>query len=246
MMTAHANIDRVCRQIESVLLLKENSTEFGSSGLSIKGDWGEFVPTGSIGDGYLATLAWLADLLGWTFLYRPDFVAGNVFAIVVIDEIEKHLHPRWQREIVRELSRQFPQVQFVASTHSPLCAGGLADLKEDDAAMYRLHITASGAVRGEKLDPYRGWTYDQIMTSSAFGLASVRDVTTQEIVDKLREAHEVDDKQRIEEIEDKLESRSVIAADDERERQVKTKLVRDLQDLQQRVGIQNPTGDVPQ
>jgi hypothetical protein len=243
MMSAATNMDRVCRQIESVLLLPENSTEFGSSGLSIKGDWGEFVPIGAIGDGYLATLAWLSDLLGWTFLYRPDFIAGNVFAIVVLDEIEKHLHPRWQREIVLELSRQFPQVQFIASTHSPLCAGGLADLKEEEAAMYRLQMTGSGAVSGEKLDPYRGWTYDQIMTSSAFGLKSVRDVTTQEIVDELRVAHEGSDKKRIQEIEDKLESRSVIAADDERERQMKTKLIRDIEELQQRVELQTRPGN---
>jgi hypothetical protein len=242
MMSAGENMDRVCRQIESVLLLKENSTEFGSSGLSIKGKWGEFVPVGAIGDGYLATLAWLSDFLGWTFLYRPELIAGHVSAIVVIDEIEKHLHPRWQREIVRELSRQFPQVQFIASTHSPLCAGGLADLAEDAAAMYRFELK-SGAVVGEKLEPYRGWTYDQIMTSSAFGLKSVRDVTTQEIGDELREAHAKGDREQIRKKEQELASRSVIAADDERDRQLQAKLRRDLEELQRRAEVQGRAGD---
>jgi len=243
MMSAGENMDRVCRQIESVLRLEENSTEFGTSGLSIKGSWGAFVPVGAIGDGYLATLAWLSDLLGWTFLYSPDFIAGHVSAIVVIDEIEKHLHPRWQREIVRELNKQFPQVQFIAATHSPLCAGGLSDLAEDEAAMYRFELK-SGAVVGEKLEPYRGWTYDQIMTSSAFRLPSARDVTTQEIVDELREAHEVGDEARVQEIEEKLESRSVIAVDDERERQVKAQLMRDLEELQRRVEVQKRAGNL--
>jgi hypothetical protein len=243
MMSAGENMDRVCRQIESVLLLEENSTEFGPSGLSIKGSWGAFVPMGAIGDGYLATLAWLSDLLGWTFLYRPDSIAGHVSAIVVIDEIEKHLHPRWQREIVRELSRQFPQVQFIASTHSPLCAGGLADLAEGAAAMYRLELK-SGAVVGEKLEPYRGWTYDQIMTSSAFGLKSVRDLTTQEIGDELRVAHAKGDREQVRKKEQELSSRSVIAADDERDRQLQGKLRRDLEELQRRAEAQRRAGDL--
>ena len=103
-------MDRICRQIEQVLWLPPHSTEFGQSGLSIKGSWGPFVPVGAIGDGYLATLAWLSDLLGWTFLYNPDLIAGQISGVVVIDEIEKHLHPRWQREIVLELSRRHCQI----------------------------------------------------------------------------------------------------------------------------------------
>jgi hypothetical protein len=242
MMTAGEDMDRVCRQIESVLLLRENSTQFGPSGLSIKGNWGEFVPMGAIGDGYLATLAWLSDLLGWTFLYRPDFIAGHISGIVIVDEIEKHLHPRWQREIVLELSRQFPQLQFLAATHSPLCAGGLADLAEDAAAMYRLELR-SGAVTAEKLEPYRGWTYDQIMTSSAFGLKSVRDVTTQKIADELREAHAKGDREQIRKKEEELESRSVLALDDERDLQLQAKLRRDIEELQRRAEAQRRAGD---
>ncbi len=103
--------------------------------------------------------------------------------------------------------------------------------------MYRFE-PKSAAVVAEKLEPYRGWTYDQIMTSSAFGLKSVRDVTTQEIVDQLREAHEAGDQSRVQQIEEKLESRSVIAADDERERQIKAQLIRDVEELQQRAGLQ--------
>jgi hypothetical protein len=191
------------------------------------------VPVGAIGDGYLATLAWLSDLLGWTFLYRPE-LAGQVSAIVVIDEIEKHLHPRWQREIVLELSRQFPQVQFIASSHSPLCAGGLSDLDIGDAAMYRFE-QKSDAVVGEKLEPYRGWTYDQIMTSSAFGLKSTRDVTTQRIVEELSEARSSGDEDQVKAKEEELESRSVVTADDERDAELQAKLRRDLNDLQRQI-----------
>lgn len=234
LMSAGADMERICRQIEQVLRLPPHSTEFGQSGLSIKGSWGPFVPVGAIGDGYLATLAWLSDLLGWTFLYNPDLIAGQISGVVVIDEIEKHLHPRWQREIVLELSQQFPQVQFIASSHSPLCAGGLSDLDEGDAAMYRFQQT-SNAVLAEKLEPYRGWTYDQIMTSSAFGLKSARDVTTQRIVEELSEARASGNELDIKMKEDALESRSTLAADHQRDAELQAKLRRDIEDLQRLV-----------
>lgn len=237
LMSAGADMERICRQIEKVLRLPPNSTEFGQSGLSIKGNWGPFVPVGAIGDGYLATLAWLSDLLGWTFLYNPDLIKGQVSGVVVIDEIEKHLHPRWQREIVLELSRQFPQVQFIASSHSPLCAGGLSDLEEGHAAMYRFEQT-SNTVLAEKLEPYRGWTYDQIMTSSAFGLKSARDLTTQRIVEELNDARVSGNETDIKVKEEALESRSVMAADDQRDAALQTKLRRDIEELQRRVDAQ--------
>ncbi|ETW94960.1 MAG: hypothetical protein ETSY2_48875 [Candidatus Entotheonella gemina] len=39
--------------------------------------------------------------------------------IVLIDELDLHLHPKWQRSVVNALKRTFPRVQFVATTHSP-------------------------------------------------------------------------------------------------------------------------------
>lgn len=48
--------------------------------------------------------------------YRPE----NLFGIVLIDELDLHLHPKWQRELPSLLSKVFPNVQFIASTHSPI------------------------------------------------------------------------------------------------------------------------------
>lgn len=45
--------------------------------------------------------------------------------IVIIDEIDLHLHPRWQRKIVRKLIEIFPKVQFIITTHSPLILGSI-------------------------------------------------------------------------------------------------------------------------
>ena len=51
---------------------------------------------------------------GQTFVARPG--------VVIIDEIEAHLHPSWQRDIPDWLKKHFPQIQFLVSTHSPLIA----------------------------------------------------------------------------------------------------------------------------
>jgi predicted ATP-binding protein involved in virulence len=45
--------------------------------------------------------------------------------IVIIDEIDLHLHPRWQRKIVRKLTEVFPKLQFIITTHSPLILGSI-------------------------------------------------------------------------------------------------------------------------
>jgi len=45
--------------------------------------------------------------------------------IVIIDEIDLHLHPRWQRKIVRKLTETFPKLQFIITTHSPLILGSI-------------------------------------------------------------------------------------------------------------------------
>ncbi|MBN1618879.1 AAA family ATPase [Candidatus Dojkabacteria bacterium] len=49
-------------------------------------------------------------------IYTPR----ELFGIVIIDELDLHLHPKWQRELPTLLSEVFPNVQFIASTHSPI------------------------------------------------------------------------------------------------------------------------------
>jgi predicted ATP-binding protein involved in virulence len=64
----------------------------------------------------IADLAWRASLL------NPQFgaeAAAKTPGVVLIDELELHLHPAWQRRIVRDLRAAFPLVQFFGTTHSP-------------------------------------------------------------------------------------------------------------------------------
>ena len=64
--------------------------------------------------------------------------AANAEAVVLIDEIELHLHPGWQRRIIGNLTETFPKCQFIATTHSPQVIG---EVEHD-----RIHIIADDEV----------------------------------------------------------------------------------------------------
>jgi predicted ATP-binding protein involved in virulence len=49
--------------------------------------------------------------------------AHRTSGVVLIDELDLHLHPRWQRHVIRDLKRTFPALQFVVTTHSPQLIG---------------------------------------------------------------------------------------------------------------------------
>ena len=73
-----------------------------------------------LSDGERAFIAMLGDLVRRLALANPDLanpLEGH--GVVLIDELELHLHPRWQREIVEKLRASFPNIQFIATTHSP-------------------------------------------------------------------------------------------------------------------------------
>ena len=74
-----------------------------------------------IASGPRCVLAMVGDILIRLFEMQPgETDPPNLEGIVVIDEIDVHIHPRYQREFPKLLSEAFPRVQFICSTHSPL------------------------------------------------------------------------------------------------------------------------------
>lgn len=80
------------------------------------------LPFGSLSDGQRNIIAMVGDLAFKAAQLNPH-LGTNVLrltpGIVLIDELDLHLHPRWQRHVVDDLRRLFPQVQFITTTHSP-------------------------------------------------------------------------------------------------------------------------------
>ena len=137
------------------------------------------VPLSGLSLGYQTTLAWVLDLAIRLNKYYPE--SDNPLAepaIVLVDEIDLHLHPRWQRQITEYLTQHFPKTQFIATAHSPLMVQSAADanlvvLQEED-----------GQVRIENHPHFvEGWRADQILTSKLFDVPA-RSPRIQQLLDE--------------------------------------------------------------
>jgi predicted ATP-binding protein involved in virulence len=109
---------------------------------------GLMLPFRMLSDGIRNMLAMVADMAYRAALLNPHLegeVTEKTPGIVLIDEIDLHLHPTWQRRVIDDLRRTFPRVQFFATTHSPfivqaLKPGELIDLDEQSGDYYQRSI----------------------------------------------------------------------------------------------------------
>jgi predicted ATP-binding protein involved in virulence len=103
---------------------------------------GSVQPLGNLSDGQRNVLALVGDIAIRMVRLNPHLGEGALAAtpgVVLIDELDMHLHPTWQRRITDDLRTTFPRIQFVATTHSPLIIGGLQPeevLRLDDPSIH--------------------------------------------------------------------------------------------------------------
>src|SRR5262249_31074632 len=91
-------------------------------------------------------------------------------ALLLIDEIDSHLHPEWQRILVPKIKEHFPALQVIASTHSPLVVGNL-----EAGELIKFTRDQAGISVERLTESFKGHRADQILTGNAFGLESSRD-----------------------------------------------------------------------
>lgn len=98
------------------------------------------IPVRQLSDGERGTLALVLDLTRRLAQANPGLAdpVAEAGAVVLIDEIDLHLHPKWQRQIVHNLRAAFPRCQFIATTHSPQVIG--------EVEHERIQIIADGQV----------------------------------------------------------------------------------------------------
>ena len=83
---------------------------------------GDIVPWTSLSAGNRIVIGLVADIAHRCCILNPwakEMALKQTPGIVLIDEIELHLHPSWQQQILPTLQRIFPQIQFIVTTHSP-------------------------------------------------------------------------------------------------------------------------------
>lgn len=121
--------------------------------------------------GYKTMVTWMIDLAARMFERYPNSQDPlSEPAIVLVDEIDLHLHPKWQKNIFNYLSDKFPQTQFIVTAHSPL----VVQSAPRDANIVLLRKDDDHVVIDNDLKSVQNWRIDQILTSDLFGLESAR------------------------------------------------------------------------
>ncbi len=163
-----------------------------------------WVPLHGLGLGYKTVIAWMVDLASRLFARYPDSEDPlSEPAIVLVDEIDLHLHPRWQRTIMSFLTERFPNTQFIVTAHSPLVVQAAAD-----ANLVLLRREGDHVVIDNDPEVIDNWRIDQVLTS-VFGLPSARPPKLDELLERrealLSKAELTDaDERKLDEIEAKI------------------------------------------
>lgn len=134
------------------------------------------LPIDQLSQGMVATLGWIGTVLRRLYDVFPESEAPEKEPVLVlIDELDSHLHPAWQREVIPLVRKQFPNAQVIATTHSALLVNALEDPERD--AIFRCSRDALGAVSVTRItQDLRGHRADQVLTSPAFELETSRSV----------------------------------------------------------------------
>ena len=174
-----------------------------SEGIRVDGPWGEGMPLRDLADGYKSAFLWITDLIGWALAFHPERKSTvGIRGIVIVDELEQHLHARWQRTVVDDLKELFPNVQFVVSTHSPLVASSIGvQIKRSSDSLCVLEAREDGRVEGSQHEFMRGWNMDQILASRAFryqiGEAPSTERMLREVSEISQASHRTPDQERL-------------------------------------------------
>ncbi|OIQ22183.1 MAG: hypothetical protein BM557_02065 [Flavobacterium sp. MedPE-SWcel] len=134
-----------------------------------------------LSDGYRTIYALSVDIMAT--LSSENITYDLAEGIILIDEIGTHLHPRWKMQVVERLRRAFPRLQFIVSTHEPLCLRGV---KDKEAFVLIRDKNKEVTVIEDLPDPSE-LRIDQILTSEFFGLKSTLDPKTERLFEEYYE-----------------------------------------------------------
>lgn len=94
---------------------------------------GSLMPFSNLSDGYRNMIAMVGDLAYKCAVLNPQLgraALTETHGVVLIDELDLHLHPTWQRRVIEDLRRTFPKIQFICTTHSPFLVQSLRSGEE--------------------------------------------------------------------------------------------------------------------
>lgn len=143
---------------------------------------------------YTLALAVIFDMMAEDSGAPPNTgLQTTMSGIVLIDEFDAHLHPRWRVNILKQMKAVFPNVQFIFTTHDPVILRGMPA-----SSVFRLLASQGGVVKPinlmEKTTHLTGFETDDLLVSDLFGLDILRDEEDAEYYERylhllLKKAH---------------------------------------------------------
>ncbi len=132
---------------------------------------GKAVVQDHLSAGHKSIVAMIGDMIIRLAEAQPEINDPKKFGgIVLIDELEAHLHPKWQREFPKILSEIFPKVQFIVTTHSAICLLGMPR----NTAFYKVQRTENEGTTVERIEiDVANLTPNLLLTSPLFGLEDI-------------------------------------------------------------------------
>jgi hypothetical protein len=129
---------------------------------------GTLVPFPALSDGYRGFIGWVGDLLyHMCVACPPGKMLVDLAGIVMVDEVDLLLHPRWQMKVIGTVAKALPRIQFIFTSHSPLLAGSLEWMNIITLAVG----TKTNRTMAKRLrQSIHGLDADQILLSDFFGL----------------------------------------------------------------------------
>ena len=152
--------------------LKQIKSLNESSSIEVQTENGEWIPLRDLSYGYQTMTALLVDIGSRMMDKYPE--SDNPLAepvIILIDEIDLHLHPKWQRQIMEQFSKYFPQAQFIVTSHSPLIVQAAEAV---NANIVVCRKDGDNVIIDNNPEEVKGWRIDQILISDLFDLPTVR------------------------------------------------------------------------
>jgi len=181
-----------------------------------------------LSDGYRSMFALVVDLLRWLELSRPDtnVPLNQARGLVLIDEIDAHLHPRWQRQVGFWLTEFFPNIQFIVASHSPFVA-----MAAGEGALTLLEKEGNVVRANQDVPHVRGWAVDQVLTI-LFDMISLRDPQTARLLEEYEElllAHRAGElepaqEEELTQLENDLNARMIGSHDAPKQQEIKADL----------------------
>lgn len=200
--TRSENFELIASSVE-MLLPGQDDSKLSRNGNRM---WRNQHPLDALSGGYKSMIALAMDIM--FHLSGNSFDMESARGMILLDEIELHLHPRWKIRVVSQLRALFPNVRFIVSTHDPLCVQGL----QKGELVVLAADPRSGTLVHQGIDVPLGSGADKVLMGPWFGMTSTLDQDTLRLMEQhsaLLQVVTPDESQRIRlnRLQDRLDTR---------------------------------------